>query len=107
MVEAALKSCEEALAQLQEKQERPTKETRAEFQMVEDACEKLKALRHKFGKLNEGDESAKAWEKLELNGLREKIAEHFDVGSKELLVSLEDYKAALIDDSNTLTNRLK
>ncbi|KAL6966107.1 hypothetical protein U1Q18_043251 [Sarracenia purpurea var. burkii] len=139
MVEAALKSCEEALAQLQEKQERPTEETIAEFQRVEDACEKLKSLRHKFGKLNEEDESAKAGEKLELIGLREKIAEHFDVGSKELLVSkvsslentvssqtalidrlrtetsdlqtqirsLEDYKAALIDDSNTLTNRLK
>ncbi|CAL5421161.1 unnamed protein product [Camellia sinensis] len=48
MAEAALQSCEEVLAQLQEKQERSNSKARAEYKKVEDAREKLRSLKHKF-----------------------------------------------------------
>ncbi|CAL5409257.1 unnamed protein product [Camellia sinensis] len=48
MAEAALQSCEEVLAQLQEKQERSNSEARAEYKRVENACKKLRSLKHKF-----------------------------------------------------------
>ncbi|XP_052191559.1 kinase-interacting protein 1-like [Diospyros lotus] len=106
MAEAALRSCEEALAQLQEKQERSTEEAKAEFKRVQDARDKLRLIREKFlpgQQANEEkpinkDGSAKANmnleglkdepdhvtpERQELDALREKIKEHFDADSKE------------------------
>ncbi|KAE9466237.1 hypothetical protein C3L33_01852, partial [Rhododendron williamsianum] len=103
MAEAALKSCEEALAQLQEKQEKSSKEARAEFRKVEDTRERLKSLKNKFlpdEQANDKDESAKTsgnleclnreagdltQEKLEMEEFKEEIKEHFEVGFKESL----------------------
>ncbi|PSS21475.1 Protein NETWORKED 2D like [Actinidia chinensis var. chinensis] len=106
MAEAALKSCEEALTQLQEKQEKLTKEARAEFKRVEDAREKVKSLKKKYlpdqqgeeNKPNNKDESVKAREspkdsnpeeKQEMELLRMKIKEHFMVGIKGSLTMTE------------------
>ncbi|KAL6993211.1 hypothetical protein U1Q18_011328 [Sarracenia purpurea var. burkii] len=136
MAEAALKSCEEALDQLKERQEKSTLDARAEFKRVEDAREKLKSLKHKFlpdqlaeeeEKPNEYDESEKAvenakglnpevekpnekdestkegkksqvlnpeadflmLERQEMDVLRDKIKEHFEVVSKESLTVSE------------------
>ncbi|KAA8546703.1 hypothetical protein F0562_003066 [Nyssa sinensis] len=107
MVEAALKSCQDTLAQLQEKQERSTKEARAECKRIEDAREKLESLKHKFlphqEKPLDKEATRKAEEKLaslnqemgvtrerqELEALREKIKEHFDAGSKASLTVAE------------------
>uniref|UniRef100_A0A5B7AFA8 Putative polyamine-modulated factor 1-binding protein 1-like n=1 Tax=Davidia involucrata TaxID=16924 RepID=A0A5B7AFA8_DAVIN len=105
MAEAALKSCQETLANVQEKQERSTKEARAECKRIEDAREKLKSLKHEFlpnqEKPLDQEASRKAEEKTqslnqevtqerqELEALREKIKEHFDVGSKASLTVTE------------------
>ncbi|CAL5368392.1 unnamed protein product [Camellia sinensis] len=106
MAEAALQSCEEVLAQLQEKQERSNSEARAEYKRVEDAREKLRSLKHKFlpdqqadeEKTNVEDEYGKEGEEPqclnsnegdvtqardELDTLHEKIMEYFEVDSKE------------------------
>ncbi|KAI8030340.1 Protein NETWORKED 2D [Camellia lanceoleosa] len=106
MAEAALQSCEEVLAQLQEKQERSNSEARAEYKRVEDAREKLRSLKHKFlpdqqadeEKTNVEDEYGKegeepqclnsnegdvTQERDELDTLHEKIMEYFEVDSKE------------------------
>lgn len=48
MAEAALKSCQETLAQLQDKQERSVAEAKAENKKIEDARQRLKSLKHKF-----------------------------------------------------------
>ncbi|KAL7192601.1 hypothetical protein ACSBR2_024425 [Camellia fascicularis] len=119
MAEAALKSCEETLTQLQEKQERSTKEAKAEFRRVENVHEKLNSLKHKFlpdqqaadeeKKPNDKDDksanaAAKSRENLqclnpeagsmmqerqELDALREKIKEHFEVDPKQSLTVTE------------------
>ncbi|GFY90782.1 kinase interacting (KIP1-like) family protein [Actinidia rufa] len=95
MAEAALKSCEETLDMLQEKQEKSSEKARAEYKRVESAREKLSSIKQKFlpEKPNDEDESAKEGEKLkekwELDVLREKIAEHFEVDSKEALTVTE------------------
>ncbi|KAL3524928.1 hypothetical protein ACH5RR_013300 [Cinchona calisaya] len=48
MAEAALKSCQETLAQLQEKQERSNQEAKQEFKKIEDARQKLKFIKREF-----------------------------------------------------------
>ncbi|XP_055829026.1 kinase-interacting protein 1 [Solanum dulcamara] len=48
MAEAALKSCQETLAQLQEKQEQSAKEAKDEFKKIEEARKKLKSFRQKY-----------------------------------------------------------
>ncbi|KAA8530754.1 hypothetical protein F0562_005478 [Nyssa sinensis] len=91
-----------------EKQERSTKEARAEYKRIEDAQEKLESLKNGFlpdqEKPCNNDESMKAEEKShflnqevgsmtqereELESLREKIKEHLDAGSKSSLTVTE------------------
>ncbi|KAF9608651.1 hypothetical protein IFM89_010435 [Coptis chinensis] len=48
MASTALKSCQETLVELQEKQERSTEEARVEFARMKTAQEKLKALKDEF-----------------------------------------------------------
>ncbi|XP_059307400.1 kinase-interacting protein 1 [Lycium ferocissimum] len=48
MAESALKSCQETLAQLQEKQEQSTKDAKEEFKKIEEARKKLKSFRQKY-----------------------------------------------------------
>ncbi|XWS33398.1 hypothetical protein CRYUN_Cryun22dG0078900 [Craigia yunnanensis] len=107
MTATALKSCKETLDQLQEKQERSVMEAEVEQKRIKDAREKLDSLKNKF-LLNEvsqekpsaGDESGIAVEKFksleqevcdttqkrkDMESLREKIKEHFEVGLSESL----------------------
>nr|XP_016497687.1 PREDICTED: kinase-interacting protein 1-like [Nicotiana tabacum] len=101
MAEAALKSCQETLAQLQEKQERSTREASKEFEKIENASKKLKSLEHKYigdqideTKAPEKDETAKATAESqslsqelskEIESLQEKIKEQFDTSSMSSL----------------------
>ncbi|KAI8018864.1 Kinase-interacting protein 1 [Camellia lanceoleosa] len=71
MAEAALKSCEETLTQLKEKQEKSTKEAKSEFR------------------------------KPLIDGLKTETDDF-----QAQIQTLEDDKATLIDDMNTLTNKL-
>ncbi|XP_057783886.1 kinase-interacting protein 1 [Salvia miltiorrhiza] len=48
MAEAALKSCQETLAMLQEKQEKTALEAMDEYQRIEASCERLRSLREKY-----------------------------------------------------------
>ncbi|KAM3344724.1 kinase-interacting protein 1 [Capsicum galapagoense] len=95
MAEAALKSCQETLAQLQEKQERSTREASKEFKKIEDASSKLKSFKHNYlgdqideKKPDEKDNATKAVTeshilsqelRKEIELLQHKIAEQFDV----------------------------
>uniref|UniRef100_A0A5B7AHF3 Putative myosin heavy chain, skeletal muscle-like n=1 Tax=Davidia involucrata TaxID=16924 RepID=A0A5B7AHF3_DAVIN len=120
MAEAALKSCEETLDHLQEKQERSTEEAREEYKRIEDAREKLESLKNGFlpdeEKPCNKDESVKAEEKShslnqevdsvtrdreELEALREKIKEHFDAGSKAPLTVTE-----MVEKIDELVNKV-
>ncbi|CAA0821029.1 Protein NETWORKED 2D [Striga hermonthica] len=57
MAEAALKSCQETLAVLEEKQEKSTREAQEEFKKIESARELLKSIKHEFMKESaEGDQ---------------------------------------------------
>ncbi|KAF3684683.1 Kinase-interacting protein 1 [Capsicum annuum] len=97
MAEAALKSCQETLAQLQEKQERSTREASKEFKKIEDASSKLKSFKHNYlgdqideKKPDEKDNATKAVTeshilsqelRKDIELLQHKIAEQFDVSS--------------------------
>lgn len=103
MVETAVKSCQEMLARLQEKQEKAAEEANAERQRIKAARQKLMSLKGEVlgteqGNLAETSEvgdlfkDENNWASFddELDGLneskglemlREKIKEHFDVGS--------------------------
>ncbi|KAL2498941.1 Protein NETWORKED 2D [Abeliophyllum distichum] len=48
MAEAALKSCQETLSQLQEKQERSTQEAREECKKIKETRKRLKSLRQEY-----------------------------------------------------------
>ncbi|EPS69481.1 hypothetical protein M569_05284 [Genlisea aurea] len=48
MAEIAIRSCQETLSKLQEKQEKATKEAREEYRRIEVACERLQSLRNKY-----------------------------------------------------------
>ncbi|KAL2531294.1 Protein NETWORKED 2D [Abeliophyllum distichum] len=48
MAETALKSCEETLINLQEKQDIYSQEAREEYNKIEDASRRLKSLRHEY-----------------------------------------------------------
>ncbi|XP_059641857.1 kinase-interacting protein 1-like [Cornus florida] len=113
MAEAALKSCQETLSQLEEKQDRSTKEAREENEKIEDAREKLKSFKQKFSHDQtdeenpcDKDESPKVVEeqsqpmnqeahgvtkeRRELELLRDKIKEHFEAGSKRAAQEREE-----------------
>ncbi|KAB1201907.1 hypothetical protein CJ030_MR8G002359 [Morella rubra] len=107
MAAAALKSCEDTLAQLQEKQERSAEEARVEFHRIKDAREKFECLKGEFnydqlGQQNphardgtidvaealtslEQEGSSVTHERQELELLREKIKEHFEARSNTSL----------------------
>ncbi|KAH6822503.1 Kinase interacting family protein [Perilla frutescens var. hirtella] len=48
IAEAALKSCQETLAMLQEKQDKTTMEARQEYNRIQAACDRLQSLRDKY-----------------------------------------------------------
>lgn len=60
MAEAALRSCQETLAQLQDKQEKFNQEAREEYKKIEDARKKLKSIRREFLHDQTIDEEEKA-----------------------------------------------
>lgn len=98
IAEAALKSCQETLAMLEEKQEKTTMEAREEYKRIEAACDRLRSLREKYMLEHthitgdgdgDGDGSHK-WSKdvaallqetKEIEELPEKLEENLDVSS--------------------------
>ncbi|CAK9176211.1 unnamed protein product [Ilex paraguariensis] len=104
MAEAALKSCQETLAQLQEEQDRSSEEARAEHKRIENARERLKSLKHEFlhdrtdeEKPDDRYDTVKSGEKTqssipevtgtkeerqEMAVVQEKIKEHFEAISQ-------------------------
>ncbi|RDX81702.1 Protein NETWORKED 2D, partial [Mucuna pruriens] len=106
MAEAALKSCQEALTQLQEKQERSLAETRIESKRVKDVKAKLGSLMDEFhyDQTNskeprvkrdlkeiaetrdlEEDANELTQQKQDLQLLKENIKEHFETSSNSSL----------------------
>lgn len=93
MAEAALNSCQETLAMLQEKQQRTTQEARDEYKRIQAACDRLQSLRdkhmlehtapapapesHRFSK----DVADLIQEAKEIEELPEKLEDHLDVSS--------------------------
>ncbi|KAK8644444.1 hypothetical protein V6N13_123750 [Hibiscus sabdariffa] len=103
MVATALRSCKETLTRMQEKQERSVMEAEVEQKKIKNAREKLDSLKNKF-LLNEashaqpfdGDKSGTVAEKSkifeqttqkrkDMESLRQKIKEQFEVGLSESL----------------------
>ncbi|KAG2694347.1 hypothetical protein I3760_08G139200 [Carya illinoinensis] len=111
MAAAALKSCQDTLVQLQEKQERSADEARVESHKIKDCREKFEHLKIEFhynqvsqGKPHAGDRSKNMVEEStsldqqvggmtqgreDLELLREKIKEQFEVGSNASLTVTE------------------
>ncbi|XP_035549486.1 kinase-interacting protein 1-like [Juglans regia] len=107
MAAAALKSCQDTLIQLQEKQERSADEARVESHKIKDAREKFEHLKSEFHynqvsqeKPYTGDRSKNmpeidqqvggmTQERQDLELLREKIKEQFEVGSNASLTVTE------------------
>ncbi|KAL9259704.1 NETWORKED 2D-like protein [Drosera capensis] len=110
MAEAALKSCQETLLQLQEKQERAAEEAKAERQRIKDARDKLFSFKgappgdqtdeHKSASAGEESfDSGEKWDSLEaeagstgeqtkeLEMLRDKMKEHLEAAGSSLTVS--------------------
>ncbi|KAJ9170431.1 hypothetical protein P3X46_018538 [Hevea brasiliensis] len=107
MASAALKSCQETLAQLEEKQEKSAEEAIIESKRISDAREKLKSLKDEFlhGEINQEKPKAKGksmnsvrelkssdqepssvtQERKDLELLRVKIKEHLEVESNASL----------------------
>ncbi|XP_047968977.1 kinase-interacting protein 1-like [Salvia hispanica] len=92
MAEAALKSCQETLAMLQEKQEKTAIEAMDEYERIEAACERLQSLREKYSlEQTDGaqdssrefskDVAALLQETKELEELPEKLEENLDTNS--------------------------
>lgn len=82
MAEAALKSCQETLAQLQEKQEQSTKEAKDEFKKIEEARKKLKSFRQKYlgDPADETDEDEKDDEFAEVTDASSQCTSQEEVG---------------------------
>lgn len=108
MAEAAIKSCNDTLVELQEKQERAEADAKADHQRIKDARDKLNSLKGEYlGNQTDvsqtGDRTLKAEDSTSCNDepvgvlkeskgieiLREKIKEHFDVGESTSLSVLE------------------
>ncbi|XAR73493.1 hypothetical protein NMG60_11007480 [Bertholletia excelsa] len=84
MAEAALKSCEETLKELNKKQEKSAKEAREESERVEDAGKKIKSLKQELipDKQENLEADGEVEERQERDEeLRDKIMEHFDGAS--------------------------
>ncbi|GFP90687.1 hypothetical protein PHJA_001212800 [Phtheirospermum japonicum] len=123
MAEAALKSCQETLAVLQEKQEKSTREAQEECKKIESARQLLSSIRREFMK-EQGDEEVKTSEDASDSTTKEnKTEKKTDSGSVGSLTvtelaekidelvnkikSLKDEKASLIGDTNSLSKRVK
>ncbi|KAL9241390.1 hypothetical protein vseg_015508 [Gypsophila vaccaria] len=108
MAQAAIKSCQDTLAQLQEKQEKGAAEAKAERHRIKEARDKLRSLKGESGHENASDasetvasykseencssfddEAGTLGESKDLEMLRDKIKEHFDVGETNLLTVSE------------------
>ncbi|KAI9111717.1 hypothetical protein K1719_017407 [Acacia pycnantha] len=105
MAEAALKSCQESLSRLQEKQEKAFKETRMESKKIKDIKKKFESLKDEFqynpANQNEArtkrdakevaetkdldEEERMTQQRKDLQILQEKIKEHFEAGSHSSL----------------------
>ncbi|XP_010277508.1 PREDICTED: kinase-interacting protein 1-like [Nelumbo nucifera] len=122
MAATALKSCQETLIQLQEKQERSAEEAKIECQRVKDAHEKLKTLRCEFlgdqidqkilsdekesislnPNLNLAQEEISLkQDRLELGSICNKIMDHFEVKPGTSLTMSE-----LVEKIDELANKV-
>ncbi|KAL9245609.1 hypothetical protein vseg_019238 [Gypsophila vaccaria] len=108
MAQAAIKSCQDTLAQLQEKQEKGAEEASTERQKIKEAREKLRSLKGEIAhdyqadaetvdynipeekyRSSYGDEMEILGESKDLEMIRDKIKEHFDVGATNTLTVSE------------------
>ncbi|XP_042506949.1 protein NETWORKED 2D-like [Macadamia integrifolia] len=110
MAATALKSCQETLVKLQEKQEQSAEEARVEYQRIKDAHQKLQTVKNEFlrDQIDQPDLSDKKEsmgygsglnnleqevnlrkERLQLESIQEKIREHFDMSSDTYLTVTE------------------
>ncbi|XP_010531351.1 PREDICTED: protein NETWORKED 2D [Tarenaya hassleriana] len=106
MAEAAIKSCQEKLIELQEKQERSLVEAKEEHRRIRESKERLKSMagellgeKSLFGKEdidsdNNEEELEREMEEImqkkkELDSIREKIHEHLEVGENSSLTVTE------------------
>ncbi|KAK1370838.1 NAB domain-containing protein [Heracleum sosnowskyi] len=118
MAEAAIKSCQDTLAQLQDKQEKSAEEAQVENRKIEDARQRLKSLKQEFfshqaGEVERADQSTDHQlkelqiskqdmvgpERQKLEALREKIKEQFRAGTDGSLSVSE-----LVDKIDDLVN---
>ncbi|KAI3451246.1 hypothetical protein Pfo_007911 [Paulownia fortunei] len=100
MSEAALKSCQETLAMLQEKQEKSTREAREEYKRIEAACQRLQSLRQKYlqdqtddENPSEGDETM--MERDESQSSSKEVADLIQEETKEIQALPEKTKERL------------
>ncbi|KAK6923835.1 Protein Networked (NET), actin-binding (NAB) domain [Dillenia turbinata] len=123
MAAAALKSCQQTMVELEDQQERSAKEAMMEQQRIIEARRKLETLKNEFlrdqanhEKPSERTESVKSAEKpkvlqeevvivterkRELEELKEKIKEQFDVGTNSSLTETE-----MADSIDELVNKV-
>nr|AAD22346.1 hypothetical protein [Arabidopsis thaliana] len=102
MTETAIKSCQEKLVELQEKQEKSYEEAREEHVKIKESKEKLRSMASQFlgdesvFAKDDGDEVRRTAEldheikemsrkKKELESVKEKIREHFESGANSSL----------------------
>ncbi|TYI89199.1 hypothetical protein E1A91_D03G038200v1 [Gossypium mustelinum] len=107
MAATALKSCEETLVQLQEKQERSVVEAGVEQKRIKDAREKLVALKNEFGSEKPSAREDKACDSTkkreDMESLLEKMKEKFEVGIGDSL-SVPDMEAKIDELVNKVIN---
>nr|KJB18172.1 hypothetical protein B456_003G037600 [Gossypium raimondii] len=107
MAATALKSCEETLVQLQEKQERSVVEAGVEQKRIKDAREKLVALNNEFGSEKPSAREDKACDSTkkreDMESLLEKLKEKFEVGIGDSL-SVPDMEAKIDELVNKVMN---
>ncbi|CAN8283909.1 unnamed protein product [Cochlearia groenlandica] len=106
MTETAIKSCQEKLVELQEKQERSYEDAKEEHVKIKESKEKLRTMASQFlgdesvFAKNDGDEVTRTEElehemkemykkKKELESVKEKIREHFESGVNSSLTAAE------------------
>ncbi|CAH8337267.1 unnamed protein product [Eruca vesicaria subsp. sativa] len=102
MTETAIKSCQEKLVELQEKQEKAYEEAREEHVKIVESKEKLRSMASQFlgeeSALDDSDDVGKELEhemremsrkKQELESVKEKIREHFESGVNSSLDATE------------------
>ncbi|XP_010429178.1 PREDICTED: protein NETWORKED 2D [Camelina sativa] len=118
MTETAIKSCQEKLVELQEKQERSYEEAREEHVKIKESKEKLRSMASQFlgdesvFAKDDGDEVRRTEEleheikemsrkKKELESVKEKIREHFESG-----VNSSDNATEMAEKVDELVNKV-